>query len=111
MAGIDAAEAAGHGQALLEPPPRRLDRAARRGRGEKRSQLLRQSSTPMKKFFQRKAARREGPRHARETQARALARHRPQLVEPAGAGSDFTGFASIRTSSGTMTVRDQYETS
>jgi len=51
---IDAAEPARHGQTLLEPEARRLDRAAAQGACEKRSQILRPSSTAMKKLFQKR---------------------------------------------------------
>src|SRR6266849_10240526 len=81
------------------------------GRGEKRSQILRPSSTAMKKFFQK------SERHVNGSGTRGKRR----LAFSRGTGhssssekwdgSHLTGLRSMTTRSGTMTVRDQYETS
>src|SRR2546427_12070591 len=81
----------------------------RNGRGENRSQILRPSSTAMKKLFQK------SPRQLKGSGTRGNRR----LVSSRGTGhnssrercggSHFTGLPSIQTSSRTSTVRDQQE--
>ncbi len=83
----------------------------RSGRGEKRSQIFRPSSTAMKKLFQKR------PRHEKGSGTRGKRR----LVASRGVGhssssdcwggSHLIGLRSMMISSGTITQRDQYETS
>src|SRR6267378_3212076 len=63
----------------------------RNGRGPRRSQPLRASSTPMKRFFQMKRFGEKG-RDARKAEARVLTRHGPQLIEPARLRQSHDGF-------------------
>ena len=83
----------------------------RSGRGENRSQILSPSSTAMKKLFQNR------PRHENGSGTRGKRRlacsrgtgHSSSSDCPGG--SHLIGLRSMMISSGTMTVRDQYETS
>jgi hypothetical protein len=83
----------------------------RSGRGEKRSQILSPSSTAMKNDFQNR------PRHENGSGTRGkrrLVSSRPSGQSSSSArcrGSQRTGLRSMMISSGTITQRDQYDTS
>ena len=83
----------------------------RSGRGEKRSQILSPSSTPMKKLFQ-KRPRQENGSGTRGKRRLACSRGTGHSSSSDWrGGSHLIGLRSMMISSGTITQRDQYETS
>src|SRR5437899_11163095 len=101
------------GPASRSSSQRRAASIARRrsGGGEERSQILRPLSTAMKKLFQNRPRQLNGS-GTREKRRLVSSRGTGQSSssERCG-GSHFTGLRSSSTSSGTRTVRDQYEIS
>src|SRR5262249_57538519 len=84
--GEDAAEPARHGQPLLEPTPRRFQRAsAERARSEALPPLE-GVIHPDEEVLPDEELGGERARDALEADARLFARHRPQLLEPARLG-------------------------
>src|SRR5499433_2512322 len=83
----------------------------RSGRGEKRSQIFKPSSTAMKKLFQKRPRQLNGS-GTRENRRLVSSRGTGQSSSSERwGGSHFTGLRSSSTSNGTSTVRDQYEIS
>ena len=80
----DPAEAAGHGEPLLEPPPRRLHRASAKGPRPEALPALEAIVHADEEVLPEEGLGREGARNPGKSEARALAGHQPQLVEPAG---------------------------
>ena len=77
----------------------------------KRSQILSPSSTAMKKFFQ-KSLRQVNGSGTRGKRRLVFSRESGHSSSRARCGgSHFTGLRSMMIRSGTITVRDQYETS
>src|SRR2546428_12372687 len=83
----------------------------RKGRGEKRSQILSPSSTAMKNDFQKRPRQENGSgtRGKRRLVCSRPSGHSSSSVRRRG--SHFTGLRSMMISSGPITHRDQYETS